>query len=206
MTSGGDHVHPTEVMRAVPRRGERDRRWLWGPPGISFYAATEVVAFVGLWVNSLDSFGGLLGTEMLWFLLAGAWIVRLVGAVISGRLTFDVRESVRWLGVPLILGAVFLLTRTSVPFDVRLSMSRDAMDQAATEIIAGGQTDRGWIGLYPVERVERTPNGMRFLVAGGGFIDKWGFAYSTEGPPANVDGNDSYDHLDGAWWIWTDRF
>jgi hypothetical protein len=57
--------------------------------------------------------------------------------------------------VPLILGLVFLLTRTSVPF---------------------------------------------------GFIDQWGFAYSNEGRPANVDGNDSYRHLDGGWWRWTDRF
>ncbi len=143
---------------------------------------------------------------MLWFLLAGVWIVRLVGAAMADRLRFGVGEWIRWLGVPLILGVVFLLTRTSVPFDVRLSMSRDAMNQAAIEIMAGGGTDREWIGLYPVERVERTPNGMRFLVAGGGFIDRWGFAYSTDGPPANVDGNDSYEHLDGAWWIWTDRF
>jgi hypothetical protein len=58
----------------------------------------------------------------------------------------------------------------------------------------------------PLRRVERIPNGMRFTVAGGGFIDGWGFAYSTDETPANAAGNDEYEHLDGGWWIWTDRF
>jgi hypothetical protein len=53
------------------------------------------VAFVGLWVNSLQSYGGLIGTVMLWFLIAGAWIVRLVGAAMTHRLQFSVGEGVR---------------------------------------------------------------------------------------------------------------
>lgn len=69
------------------------------------------------------------------------------------------------LGVPLILGVVYVLARTTVPFDVLLSLSRDGMNQAAVEIMARGSTDRSWIGLYPIGRVEWIPNGMRFTVA-----------------------------------------
>jgi hypothetical protein len=190
-----------------PTTGSRHARyWLWRPPGILFFAATAFAVFVGLWVSSIQSFGGLHFTMVLWFSLAGIWVARFTGATLTARLRFSLAEWVRWLAVPVILGSVFLLTRTSVPFDVRLSLSRGAMDQAAAEIMAGGSTDRDWIGLYAVERVEQIPNGMRFVVAGGGFIDGWGFAYSTDGAPANVDGNDDYEHLDGNWWIWTDRF
>jgi hypothetical protein len=193
-------------MPPPPPGGSRARYWLWRPPGILFYAATAFAAYVGLNANSLQSYVGRFDTMMLWFLLAGAWTVRLVGATLTDRLRFGVGAWVRWLGVPLILGVVYVMAQAMVPFDVRLSLSRDGMNQAAVEIMAGGSTDRSWIGLYPVGRVERIPNGMRFTVAGGGFIDGWGFAYSTDDTPANVAGNDEYEHLDGGWWIWTDRF
>lgn len=112
----------------------------------------------------------------------------------------------RWLAIPVVFFVGFRLTETSIPFDVRLSLSRGAMDQGAAEVIAGGTTDRGWIGLYPAERVERTANGMRFLFPNAGFIDRIGLAYSTDGPPAGVDGTDEYAWLVGGWWRWVSKF
>ena len=46
---------------------------------------------------------------------------------------------------------------------------------------------------------------MRFLVQDTGFLDRVGFAYSARGRPP-VLGDDLYEHFDGPWWIWTERF
>lgn len=162
---------------------------------------------MGLWVSSIQSDAGRWGTELVWIALAGVWGVRIVGAALVARLRFRVVEWIRWLAVPAILGVVFAITQSGAPFDVRLSLSRAGMDRTAAEVMAGGATDREWIGLWPVENVERIPGGMRFIVMGGGFIDRWGFAYSDTGDrPPIMDGEDGYEHLDGNWWIWTDGF
>ena len=131
------------------------RHWLLLPPGVLFYLAVAFAVLQGVWVSSLQSFVGLIGTVVVWFSLAGLWAFRLLGAAIVARLRFSVAEWARWLGVPLILGVVYLWTQTGAPYELRLSLSRPAMDQAAAEIIAGGSIDRDWIGLWPVDSVER---------------------------------------------------
>jgi hypothetical protein len=182
------------------------RRWLWSPPGVLFFLGTAVAILAALDANSLGSWTRSLMAQFFWYVVAGIWVTRFLGTAWTRRLRFPIGHWVRWLAVPAILGFVLVLTRLDVPFDVRLSLSRGAMDQAAAEVMAGGTTDRTWIGLYPVERVERTPTGMRFLIMGSGFIDHIGLAYSTAGEPVNVDGNDLYGKLDGGWWTWVDRF
>jgi hypothetical protein len=179
-----------ELMEAVlspthppPARGPR---WVLRPPGILFYIAVALAVFEGVWVSSIQDFGGALLTMLIWGLLAAIWGFRLLGALITSRVHLPVAEWTRWLGVPLVLGVVFVWTQTGEPFEVRLALSRPAMDQAAAEIIAGGSTDRGWIGLWPVEDVERLPGGMRFVISGCGFIDRCGFAYSTSGSSAGL--------------------
>jgi hypothetical protein len=141
-----------------------------------------------------------------WLLLAAGWLVRFVGAGLTRRLHLPVAHWLRWLAIPTVLGATLLLTQTSLPHDVRFSLSRGAMDEAAGAVMAGGSTDLGWIGLYPVERMERVSNGMRFLVSGSGFIDRAGFAYSPTGRPDGIDGTDDYEPLVGGWWAWVERF
>jgi hypothetical protein len=144
--------------------------------------------------------------QLAWFLLAAIWLIRFIGAAWTKRLRSPVLHWIRWMTIPFVLGAVFLLTQTTVPSDVRLSLSREAMDQAATEVMGGGSTDRSWIGLYPAERVERIANGMRFIIPGSGFIDQVGLAYSTDDFPAGTDGTDEYSPLGGGWWTWIERF
>ncbi len=183
------------------------RSWMWLPPGVVFYATVAFAVIEGLWVSSIQSLVGFGFTVMLWFSLAGIWIARIVGAALATRLRFGLAESVRWLMAPVILAMVYLIMQSGLPFDARLSLSRAGMDQAAAEVMAGGTTDRDWIGLWAVEDVDRIPGGMRFIVMSGGLIDHWGFAYSeTGGRPAIMAGEDSYSHLDGNWWIWTDGF
>lgn len=47
---------------------------------------------------------------------------------------------------------------------------------------------------------------MRFLIAGSGFIDQVGMAYSTDGEPDGVDGTDEYTPIGGGWWEWAQLF
>jgi hypothetical protein len=182
------------------------RRWLWSPPGVLFFLGTAVAILAALDANSRASFGMILVAQMLWLVVAGIWVVRFLGAAWTKRLRFPMSHWVRWLVVPAAFGFVFVLTDLDVPYEVRLALSRDAMNEAAADVMAGGTTDRTWIGLYPVERVEQIPHGMRFLIAGSGMINRMGFAYSTAGRPAEVDGNEDYARFDGNWWIWVDEF
>lgn len=141
-----------------------------------------------------------------WAFVALVWLIRFLGAAWSKRLPFPATHWVRWLVIPVAMGLVFLWTRTDGPSGVRLALSRGAMDQAAAEVMAGGSTDRAWIGLYPVEHVERIGNGMRFLISGSGFIDQVGMAYSTDGEPHGIDGTDEYRPIGGGWWTWVQLF
>ena len=147
-----------------------------------------------------------LEAQALWTLMALIWLVRFVGAVWSRRLRLPPAHWIRWLAIPTIMALVFMYTRTEEPFNLRLSLSRDGMNQAAAEVMAGGSTDRGWIGLYPVQQVERIKHGMRFLIADAGFIDRVGLAFSTDSSPEGVEGTDEYEPIGDGWWWWVERF
>lgn len=81
------------------------------------------------------------------------------------------------------------------------------MDRVAQQVsnAPGAATRVSWIGVYPVEKVEVIPGGMRFIVKGSGFMDAGGFAYSPNGPPPKI-GEDYYRHLWGAWYEWTESW
>ena len=135
------------------------------------------------------------------------WLGRFVAALGVNHLRLPVRVWLRWIAVPAVLAFVFVLCRTDIPYDVRLALSRAAMDQAAAEVMAGGSSEPRWIGLYPAESVERIPDGTRFLIDGAGFINGVGFAYSANGSrPADVDGSSLYQRIDGDWWLWIAEF
>jgi hypothetical protein len=201
-------VVATDVAPTRASSSRAPRRWLLRPPGVLFYLAVGFAVAEGIWVSSIQSFGGLMFTMLLWYLLAAIWAARAVGAAIATRLRFARAEWIRWLGVPLIMGVTYFWTQTGAPFDLRLAWSRTAMDQVAAEVMAGGTTDRDWIGLWPAEDVERLPGGMRFIVADCGLADRCGFAYSASGSISGIDPDNpnDYERLDEHWFTWTDRF
>ncbi len=205
MTTAG-----TPLPEAAPQPDALDRiaagDWVAGPPGWIFLAVAAIAIAFGLDANSRDSFDTAMLTVPVWFILAGTWTVRFLLMAWKTRLRRPVGQWIRWLVIPVALGTVFVLTSFEVPFDVRAALSRGAMNQAAAEVMAGGSTNRGWIGLYPVEQVERIPNGMRFLISGSGFLDRTGFAFSTTGMPDTNDAADEYEPLDGGWFLWVQTF
>ena len=196
----------TERMAIEPAAGEHNNLSSGGPPGIALWAGTAVAILLALDANSLESFSIAALALTVSTVVAGIWLIRFVAATRATGLRRPIRHWLRWLAIPLAFAVAVALTRTSIPSDVRFALSRGALDQAAAEIVAGGSTDRGWIGLYPAEQAERTANGMRFLIPGAGFIDQVGMAWSANGEPAGVDGTDEYHELEGGWWTWISKF
>ena len=171
-----------------------------------------IAIVIALDADSRDSFGALLIAVPIWFLLAGVWFVRFVVALGRDGSRMSVAHWARWLMIPIAMGLVFLLTRTDALFDARLSLSRGAMDVMAADVMAGGSTDRGWVGLYDVGVVERTANGFRFVVDEG-WLSRQGFAYSPDGEPSLTEENysplwtgASLEAIGGGWWYWSEAW
>jgi hypothetical protein len=144
-----------------------------------------------------------LAVVVAWILLGAAWLVSVVGRVIRRRRLEPADAVVPALAV--VVGALVLL---DAPLHARYRLSRSAMDAAAERVIAhpGQARTIHHIGFWPTDRVEKIPGGMRFTVAGAGFLDPGGFAYSARGEPASVGSEDVYTHLDGPWYLWDESW
>lgn len=135
---------------------------------------------------------------------SGVAIATAVGCLIYGRRrALPLRRS---FPVPALLqGAVLLIAvagiRLDLPFRVRYTLSRAALQHAADDI-RGGQspTFPTWIGLFHVRAADSAGGAVRF-VTGTCFLDECGLAHSRAGEPPRV-GEDSYVHLTGPWWRW----
>ena len=64
-----------------------------------------------------------------------------------------------WIGIPALVIATYYAFLSPIPFDVRLAASRAGMENAAAQITANPGAAPAWIGLYPVERIDRYENG-----------------------------------------------
>jgi hypothetical protein len=190
----------------------RRHRWRGGPPGILFYVATIAGAVLALDANSRGSLGALLLAVPLWLALAVVWLIRFVTAARRTRLRMSATDWFRWLAIPIVMGFVFLVTRTDAVVNARFDLSRGSMDQVATEVMSGGSTDPGWVGLYDVSEVQATANGMRFVIEDNGFSRR-GFAYSPDGEPVLTEENYSpiwtdttFKPAGGNWWFWSESW
>ncbi|MFL5680270.1 MAG: hypothetical protein ACJ77B_06685 [Chloroflexota bacterium] len=177
------------------------------PPGRVFWVVTLGAIVLALDTNTRGSLGQLFVTVPVWLLLAVAWLVRFALAVSLSRGRLALKEWAKWLAVPVALGLVFAVTRTDAVIHARFDVSRGALDEMATDVMSGGRLERGWVGLYDVGTVERTANGLWFIVDDSG-LGRWGFAYAPAGEPKESDANYSplwqgavFEHFDGPWWI-----
>jgi hypothetical protein len=197
------------VPELAPTSGPRT---VIGPPGRLFYLVTLGAILLALYTNSAGSFLLLMLTAPIWLGLALIWLVRFGWAVRGNRGRMSLAHWAGWLAIPLALGLVFGITRTDAVIQARFDISRDALDQMAAEVVAGGSLDRGWVGLYDVGTAERTANGFWFVISDDG-LGRWGLAYSTTGEPNESEANYSplwsgawFHHLDGPWWTFTQEW
>ena len=142
-----------------------------------------------------------------WSCLGAYWLFRLVGALWVDGFQ-PVLSKWRWWVLPPIAALVTAtLLVTDAPFRARFALSRSAMNSVAQEMVRDPTPPYpGRVGLYPVRRVEAFDEGMRFLVTGAGFVDPAGFAYSPQGEPPNIGGEDRYWHLEGPWYQWEESW
>jgi hypothetical protein len=159
---------------------------------------------------SRSSFFAMMIAVPLWLLLAAVWATRLAATVTGGGLRMSAAAWARWLLVPAAMGTAFALSLSDVPFEVRLALSRDAIDQMAADVMAGGSTERGVVGLYIVGHVETTANGIRFVLEDCG-LSRHGLAYATDGEPRLTDDNYSplwtsplFHPVGANWWLWSE--
>ncbi|MBJ7348430.1 MAG: hypothetical protein JHC87_07650 [Thermoleophilaceae bacterium] len=149
----------------------------------------------------------------LYLALLACWAILSIGWAIYVIAMSILKRSVRWLRWPdLIVGiaALFALViaLTPAPFEARFRISQSAMNADATKIMndpkLAKSTDH--IGRWPAESVQAYRGGMRFLIPDIGFLDPVGFAYSINGEPPNLGGEDIYYQQSDRWWIWQESW
>jgi hypothetical protein len=153
--------------------------------------------------------GGQLTAELLftliWFGAGLVWVV----AVVVWRRRYRRWTPIWWL-VPVAIAVGVALASTDLPLRLRFALSRSALEA----VVSGGKVNGGPVdaGLYHVGYFEKTEFGYHLQVSSD-FLTEWGFAYSPGGPPPGPDidvptygeGQSSYRHFDGPWYLWQYR-
>lgn len=140
-----------------------------------------------------------------WLLFGGSWLIVLgVVLVRRGRLLTLRRNWTFWAVPPLVVVMVGSLVYVGAPVRMRFELSRSSLDHFAKTFTEGTPPGkRNWIGLYPVEYVERSRRAFGFMIEDTGFFGSYGFAWSANGEP-DIDAPGYYLHFDGPWYIWVD--
>lgn len=158
--------------------------WLWSPPAPTF------LSVLVLWP---------------WILIGLYWLFRLVGMGVVGRNPFQ-RPLLRIAFAPAVVLVCLGLIFFNVPAETRFQLSKGAMEEYAVRVTANPDApipDR--VGWYQITDPQLIPEGVRFIVEGAGPIDRYGFAYSPDGPPKDR-GRYHYSHVDGPWYLVREEF
>ena len=193
-------------MGALPGR---TGRFLLTPVG----RPTHIAAVMGmlLMLCGASAPGGyfyIVGLAMLiWLGVGGSWTFRLI-AGFAASISFG-RPFSTWCrhwrqGViaPSLALITLVLIASHAPLYVAFQISRPAMDRLARQTMASpAPPQRRWVGVFPIDKIEKTRNGMRFQVLGaGGPFSTAGFIYSSGG---RVDDYYGYSHYSGNWYRWS---
>lgn len=108
--------------------------------------------------------------------------------------------------------AALLGTAAAIVFELPLLARFAASQPEMSTLVAEAKQDPGLrreqdrIGLWSAERIQGNEGGVRFIVSGTGFLDPGGSAYSANGEPPNLGGEDHYRHLVGGWYVWRESW
>lgn len=109
-----------------------------------------------------------------------------------------------WFLHPLAAAALLVLFLSSQSpanplFLLRFSLSRSALEAATRAALAGKpHMTPGWVGLFPVRRIEVAGSEVRYLSDGCGVVDACGLAYAPGAIPRGRS-KTRLKHLDGPW-------
>jgi hypothetical protein len=188
-----------QFVDAARRRFVGAPRWIFG----TLVAANAVVT-----IAAFTAPGGYVVAAVVaaagWLSLGLAFVVRLgLTVAVGGGLRSVWREWARWVSIPAVVAVTGGLVLLGVPVRAGLQLAKPAIVDFAEHADAQAPSR---VGPYRVDRAERLTGGSaRFLLKDTGFLDPAGFAYSPDGPPQRI-GEDRYEHLGGAWYVWTESW
>jgi hypothetical protein len=167
----------------------RTVRWLGRPPRWWFHGACTVAALVLLWFGTAvggDLVISLIALSAL-FLLACAWFVRAVAALLS-------RTASAWLLVAPVGGVVVAaLLFVEAPLHLRWAMSQGEFERVAAEVRETEpgeyvELDRrlGALDVYGVRTFKNAPDALDFSVESGSFFDSTSIVHLPESDPDDI--------------------
>jgi len=85
----------------------------------------------------------------------------------------------------LALSTLFLTSQTPVNplFRLRFQLSQPALEAAASAALSQQPVPAGWVGLFPVRRIDVNGSEVRFISEGCGIIDECGLLYTSGSIP-----------------------
>ncbi|MFD3596051.1 hypothetical protein ACFWU5_25280 [Nocardia sp. NPDC058640] len=192
MSYGG--VAPVPTVSAGERRAPS-----WWPVGSSVIIGVVVLCCLG-WVWAAVTHADF---EMLLILPLFLVLTGLVWAVwsISGLLMYRVG----WISlvVPLVVVFTVGLLSSGLPERLGWRLSESGLEQAARACDPADGNRR--IGMYSISTIKARDNGCLLTVPGMGVIMPAGYAYMPAGEPPAASGeyDESYTHLEGPWYRFT---
>ncbi len=137
--------------------------------------------------------------------LLGWWLLRLVVATVVGRRNPGIlfARAAAWAAIPGTVVMAIVVGNTSVLLRARVWLSERALVSAAADLAAVAPDDlrerTQRVGLFWVREFQRVDSELRFITSECGLVDTCGLVYSPAGEPVHR-GEDSFEHLYGAWW------
>ena len=120
-------------------------------PGPILISLTAIVMGLGILGSTGPDLDFLAWISILVGLNIGfVWIVLLIVSAQDTRLRFDRRTWARWASQPAIFFIAIAVMTSGVPSATRFELSRQALEQAAGRVQAGGTLEPGLIGLVQV--------------------------------------------------------
>jgi hypothetical protein len=189
--------------------------WLSQPLGWPTHTFVSLVGILTIYSVSVP--GGYFGLELLsglgWLGAGFIWLFRIVsrGVIIKWYGSLPEAkwgQSHSWIVAPLLFFFFFFIARSSLAIQLGFRISKPAMDRLVRETTGlppNSKLSDRWVGIYFAEGIETLPGGVRFFIRGSGFIDRDGFAYSSQPLPTN-DGDDKYTPLRNGWYLWHWKF
>lgn len=175
-------------------------------PLTRFVNSISLVTCFGILV-SLNIVGNLFFPLIALILLAAlvvmGWGIALLVSIYTNRRLPRQRA---WLTVPAIFGVAFVLTIATADRDLVLRVSSPWIERDVRAIMANTSTPskKGWLGPLPVTAIVRTGDTLYFQVAGAGFINSAGYAWS-ESVPRTDDRHPFLREVKPNWWKWEDE-
>ena len=141
-----------------------------------------------------------LGLGYAWLALAISWIVTFF-VLRSRKVSFGPAGRVL---VPLVLAIGGFLYFTEGAIYLRLLGSKGALEAYVASAQRGHRNSRQpvRIGLFKVLETETLSDGTVRMITAECMFDECGLAFAPRGIPPVI-GEDSYEHLGGAWWRWS---